>query len=76
MPRPASWAADPNFTLALAFYERVRVLVAWCETRRGFRHFRTDRIVAAEVTAEGLPRRRRLLLREWRALEGTGESEL
>ena len=62
--------------LALAFYERVRVLVAWCETRRGFRHFRTDRIVAAEVTAEGLPRRRRLLLREWRALEGIGESAL
>jgi predicted DNA-binding transcriptional regulator YafY len=62
--------------LALAFYERVRVLVAWCETRRGFRHFRTDRIVSAEMTSDPLPRRRRLLLREWRAQEGISESEL
>ena len=62
--------------LALAFYERVRVLVAWCETRRGFRHFRTDRMVSAEVTGDGLPRRRRLLLREWRAQEGIPESAL
>ncbi len=28
--------------IAIAFYERVRVLVAWCELRRDFRHFRTD----------------------------------
>ena len=56
--------------LAMAFYERVRVLVAWCETRRGFRHFRTDRIVSADMTAEPFPRRRRLLLREWRTQEG------
>ena len=62
--------------LALAFYERVRVLVAWCETRKGFRHFRTDRIVSAEMTADPLPRRRRLLLREWREQEGISESAL
>jgi predicted DNA-binding transcriptional regulator YafY len=62
--------------LALAFYERVRVLVAWCESRRGFRHFRTDRILSAELLAEPMPRRRRLLLREWREQEGIGESAL
>ena len=62
--------------LALAFYERVRVLVAWCETRKGFRHFRTDRIVSAALTDQSLPRRRRLLLREWRSLEGIPEQEL
>ena len=62
--------------LALAFFERVRTLVAWCETRRGFRHFRTDRIVSAELLTDPLPRRRRLLLREWREQEGLPESAL
>jgi len=60
--------------LALAFYEQVRVLVAWCETRRGFRHFRTDRIASADFTPTAFPRRRRLLLREWRAQEGIPDS--
>jgi len=60
--------------LALAYYERVRVLVAWCETRRGFRHFRTDRIISAVITDESFPRRRRLLLREWRTQEGIPDS--
>ncbi len=30
--------------VALAFFENVRVLVAWCETRADFRSFRTDRL--------------------------------
>lgn len=29
---------------ALGFFERVRVLLAWCELRQEIRHFRTDRI--------------------------------
>ena len=29
---------------ALGFFDRARVVVAWCELRNGFRHFRTDRI--------------------------------
>src|SRR6202047_293674 len=31
---------------ALAFFDHVRVVVAWCELRKAFRHFRTDRISA------------------------------
>lgn len=34
--------------IAVSYWERVRLIVAWCELRRAFRHFRTDRIVAAE----------------------------
>src|SRR5262245_37046317 len=34
---------------ALGFFDRVRVVVAWCELRQDFRHFRADRI--AELTA-------------------------
>jgi predicted DNA-binding transcriptional regulator YafY len=55
--------------IAIAFFERVRVVVAWCELRQAFRHFRTDRIAAAEVSGERLPRRRTQLLSEWREAE-------
>jgi predicted DNA-binding transcriptional regulator YafY len=56
--------------LALAFHEQVRVLVAWCELRCGFRHFRTDRITTLLVSSEPVPRPRAALLEEWRAAEG------
>jgi len=32
----------------LGYAETVRLLAAWCELRQAFRHFRTDRILAAE----------------------------
>ena len=38
--------------LALAFFDRTRVIVGWCETREAFRHFRTDRVVSADVLDE------------------------
>lgn len=59
--------------LALAFHEQVRVLVAWCETRAAFRHFRTDRIASAEPLQDLLPRSRLVLLQEWRQAEGIAE---
>jgi len=58
---------------ALGFFERVRVVVAWCEMREGFRHFRTDRISKVQVTDKRYPRRRQMLLKEWRAAEGIPE---
>jgi predicted DNA-binding transcriptional regulator YafY len=56
--------------VALAFFDRVRVLVAWCELREGFRHFRTDRIAALAPSEQRYPRRRQALLRDWRASQG------
>lgn len=56
--------------IAIGFFERVRVVVAWCELRQAFRHFRTDRITTVEATGERLPRRRSDLLAEWREAEG------
>ncbi|MBP2276508.1 MULTISPECIES: helix-turn-helix transcriptional regulator [Sphingomonas] len=58
---------------ALAFYDRVRVVVAWCELRGGYRHFRTDRITTLAVTAGRYPRRRGAMLKEWRTLRGIPE---
>jgi predicted DNA-binding transcriptional regulator YafY len=52
---------------ALGFFDRVRVLVSWCETRAAIRHFRTDRIVALAVSRTSYPRGRHQLLAEWRA---------
>ena len=55
---------------ALAYFDRLHVLAAWCELREGFRHFRIDRIAALEIAAERYPRRRAALLRDWREGEG------
>jgi predicted DNA-binding transcriptional regulator YafY len=62
--------------IAIAFFERVRVVVAWCELRQAFRHFRTDRIMAAELTGERLPRPRPQLLSEWREAERIAEAAM
>lgn len=55
---------------ALGFFERTRMVAAWCERRAGYRHFRLDRIVALHTLEERYPRRRQELLRAWRAAEG------
>jgi predicted DNA-binding transcriptional regulator YafY len=54
----------------LAFFDRARVLAAWCELREDFRHFRTDRIDGVEFTGIRYPTRRHALLKQWRAAEG------
>jgi predicted DNA-binding transcriptional regulator YafY len=56
--------------VALAFFDRVRIVVAWCELRNGFRHFRTDRIATLKPTAKRYPRRRAVLMKEWHEKEG------
>jgi predicted DNA-binding transcriptional regulator YafY len=56
--------------VALGFFDSARVLVGWCETRGAFRHFRADRIGEAAMLDARPPRRRRTLLRAWRAEEG------
>jgi predicted DNA-binding transcriptional regulator YafY len=55
---------------ALAFFDRVRIVAAWCELRGDYRHFRTDRIAALKLSDTRYPRRRQALLKEWRATEG------
>jgi predicted DNA-binding transcriptional regulator YafY len=56
--------------IVLGFFQAAEVLAAWCETREDFRHFRLDRIVTAENIGERYPKRRRLLLADWRLQEG------
>jgi predicted DNA-binding transcriptional regulator YafY len=54
---------------ALAFFDRVRIVAAWCELRGDYRHFRTDRIAALTLSEKRYPRRRQTLLKEWREIE-------
>ncbi len=56
---------------ALGFFDKVRVVVAWCEMRQDYRHFRADRIAALTATDIRYPRRRQAMLREWRGTLGT-----
>jgi predicted DNA-binding transcriptional regulator YafY len=55
---------------ALGFFDHARVVVAWCELRHDFRHFRTDRIASVATTDTRYPRRRQLLLKEWGEIQG------
>lgn len=60
---------------ALGFFDKVRVMVAWCEMRQDFRHFRTDRIATLDATGLRYPKRRQALLKQWRAtLPGAPQS--
>ena len=56
--------------VAVGFFEQVRMLAAWCETREAFRHFRLDRMTAVAELGERLPKARRSLLLDWRRAEG------
>jgi len=52
--------------VALGYFDQSRMLAGWCELRQEFRHFRTDRISALTVELQRYPRRRHILLKEWR----------
>lgn len=55
---------------AIGFFDRARVVVAWCELRAEIRHFRTDRIVTLTALDARYPQRRQALLKAWREREG------
>ena len=49
----------------LGYAETNRLLVAWCELRQSFRHFRTERIIEAEMLDERNGLRQGELRRRW-----------
>jgi predicted DNA-binding transcriptional regulator YafY len=61
--------------VVLGYLEDRRILVAWCELRSDYRHFRTDRIAAASILADRLPKHRDSLLKRWRELEASHSAE-
>jgi len=51
--------------IAVSYWDSVRIIVAWCEMRRAFRHFRTDRVRAAEFLDVRYPTSRARLRAAW-----------
>lgn len=52
--------------VVLGYRDAGRILAAWCELRRGFRYFRTDRMIAARVLDQRFPERPAVLRTRWR----------
>ena len=51
--------------ITIGYLDTTRMLIAWCELRRDFRHFRTDRVVAMEFLDERYPERPAALRTKW-----------
>ncbi|MFC3216823.1 helix-turn-helix transcriptional regulator [Comamonas sp. JC664] len=49
---------------AMAYFDRSRVVSAWCELRQGFRHFRADRVHAMQELQERYPQSRHSLIQQ------------
>ncbi len=54
--------------IALGFFDHVRLLIGWCELRNDFRSFRTDRILKWQPLGQRYPKRRAVLLKQWKAM--------
>lgn len=56
--------------IAVGYFDSMCMIVAWCELREAFRHFRADRVAASEFLAERYPRARSRLLAAWKRERG------
>jgi predicted DNA-binding transcriptional regulator YafY len=55
---------------AVGFFEAASIVVAWCELRNDYRHFRIDRIAGLVETAARYPKRRTVMLKDWQKQMG------
>ena len=51
--------------IAIIYYTEVSVLVAWCELRKDFRHFRADRILSCEPLPDYFQKQGDKLRKHW-----------
>lgn len=49
----------------IAYYDDRQLVAAWCTMRRGFRHFRVERMISANFSGERYGERRAALARQW-----------
>jgi predicted DNA-binding transcriptional regulator YafY len=52
--------------IAVSYWDTVRLIVAWCEMRKGFRHFRADRVLEATFLEERYATPRARLRAQWK----------
>ncbi len=55
--------------VAAAYFDSMRLICGWCESRRGFRHFRADRVRRAVFLPDRIPESTAQLLAAWKAAE-------
>lgn len=51
--------------ILLGYRDAGRILAAWCELRAGFRYFRTERVISAEVLEQRIPENALALRQRW-----------
>lgn len=54
--------------ILLGYRDAGRILAAWCECRSGFRYFRTERMISADIQAQRIPENARALRARWRSV--------
>ena len=59
--------------IAIGFFEEIHIVVAWCELREDFRHFRVDRIQSHNNLDSRYAKRRQVLLKQWRQINNIPE---
>ncbi|MEI9890790.1 MAG: WYL domain-containing protein [Caulobacteraceae bacterium] len=52
--------------IAIGYLDYARMLVAWCELRKDFRHFRADRVLESLFLDDRYPERSTVLRARWR----------
>lgn len=57
------------YPFALAFFDNIQVISAWCELRQDFRHFRVDRIITVQSLQKTYSPSKAMLLKSWQVQE-------
>lgn len=65
MDRDGSKSDRIVWPILIAFLDRTRYLVGWCEIKEDYRHFKTERIEKLRVLEDKYPGRRTVLLKGW-----------
>lgn len=60
---------DIVWPFTIGYFTDGRILVAWCEQQKDFRHFKTNKIISLKILEEQYPRTKDSLFREWQALQ-------
>ncbi|MEO6608651.1 MAG: YafY family protein [Aestuariivirga sp.] len=53
--------------IGISYFDAQRIIIAWCEMRNGFRHFRADRVAHLKISEDKYRERRQQLLVRWKA---------
>lgn len=59
----------------VAFFDDVKVILAYCEKRQEYRHFRIDRLVSMAMTEIKYPQNRYYLIKKWMHHLGAGAND-